>query len=603
MRDELDEFLRRQNDPNWWRELNDKLNNKNVKLSKEDVELIERIRNGRYPYAADDENDLYQPIETKSPDYIHAISEYNPKRRYVRSLSERKIVNRYLQAIRRGWLKVRSRKEILKEYKQKMNKIWDIWSDETITSYRPRRLPKQIDAPKKDPPTHAESYNPPQEYLLDEKEKNEQEELDPEDRMYNFEPQIFESLRKVPTYNDLINETFERWLDLYICPRVQKKKINIAASQLLPDMPNPSELKPFPSKISVEYKGHNESKIRSISVSPCGKYLASGDEAGNLILWDVQTGRIRQKYVFEGIIDCVKFNPNKNVLVLAVVTLKRVYIIIPQKLYNKAEKKKTEDLIKEFKRNYIPIVDSTSNKKPTWKWDFIDETNGEYIQKDARVILEWEYILKKLDWHSKGDYFATLADNVQVSTQVLIHSLSKAQTQKPFSKSKGIIETLSFHPTKPLFFVCNDQQVFCYNLQKQTLTRKLHSGARMVSSIAIHPKGDNFVVGSYDKKLMWFDLELGNTPYKKMKYHSKAIRNVCFSSVYPLFASASDDGSLNVFHGQVYEETVMNPLIVPVKILKGHGIRDRLGVLDCIFHPDQPWLFSAGADGRLLLWV
>ena len=604
MRDELDEFLRRQNDPNWWRELNDKLNNKNVKLSKEDVELIERIRSGRYPYAVDDEEkEMYRPLETKNPDYIHAISEYNPKRRYVRSLSERKIVNRYLQAIRRGWLKVRTRRQILKEYKKKFNKIWDIWSDETITSYRPRRLPKQIDAPKKDPPTHAESYNPPKEYLLDEKEKNEQMELDPEDRMYNFEPQVFDSLRSVPMYSNLVNETFERWLDLYICPRVQKKKINIAASQLIPDMPNPSELKPFPSKISVEYKGHNESKIRSISVSPCGRYLASGDEAGNVILWDVQTGRIRQRYTFEGIIDCVRFNPNKNVLALAVVTLKKVYILIPQKLYNKFEKKKTEELIKEFKRSYVPVQDSTTNKKPPWKWEFLDETNEEFIKKDIRVVLEFEYILKKIDWHSKGDYFATLASNIQVSTQVLIHSLSKAQTQKPFSKSKGIIETLSFHPTKPLFFVCNDQQVFCYNLQKQTLTRKFHSGARLVSSIALHPKGDNFVIGSYDKKLMWFDLELGNTPYKKMKYHSKAIRNVCFSHVYPLFASASDDGSLNVFHGQVYEETVMNPLIVPVKILKGHGIRDRLGVLDWVFHPEQPWLFSAGADGRLLLWV
>ena len=125
----------------------------------------------------------------------------------------------------------------------------------------------------------------------------------------------------------------------------------------------------------------------------------------------------------------------------------------------------------------------------------------------------------------------------------------------------------------------------------------------MVSSIALHPKGENFVVGSYDKKLMWFDLEMGSTPYKKMKYHQKAIRNVSFSKLYPLFASSSDDGSLNVFHGQVYEDSAMNPLIVPVKILKGHGVRDKLGVLDCVFHPGQPWLFSAGADGRLLLWV
>ena len=263
-RDEIDEFLRRQQDPNWWKELSDKLNNKNVKLSREDVELIERIRSGRLPFKEDEIKLEYPKDNTVR---IHAINEFNPKRRYVRSLYERKIVNRYLQAIRRGWLKVRSRKEVIKEYRQKFKKIWDIWKDESITSYRSSRLPKQIDAPKRDLPTHAESYRPPSEYILDEKEREEQDDLDPEDRMYNFEPQSFECLRRVPLYQNMIKENFERCLDLYICPRVQKKKINIAASSLIPDMPNPSDLKPFPSKISIEYKGHDDSKVRSLSVS------------------------------------------------------------------------------------------------------------------------------------------------------------------------------------------------------------------------------------------------------------------------------------------------------------------------------------------------
>ena len=74
----------------------------------------------------------------------------------------------------------------------------DIWKDESITAYRPIGLPKQIDTPKKDSPTHAESYNPPKEYFADEKEKIEQEGLEPEERMYNFDPKFFESLRKVP---------------------------------------------------------------------------------------------------------------------------------------------------------------------------------------------------------------------------------------------------------------------------------------------------------------------------------------------------------------------------------------------------------------------
>lgn len=46
----------------------------------------------------------------------------------------------------------------------------------------------------------------------------------------------------------------------------------------------------------------------------------------------------------------------------------------------------------------------------------------------------------------------------------------------------------------------------------------------------------------------------------------------------PLFASCSDDGSIQIFHGMVYNDLLQNPLIVPVKILKaGHQIVDSLG--------------------------
>ena len=49
-------------------------------------------------------------------------------------------------------------------------------------------MPKPIAAPKRALPTHAESFNPPEEFLLDEKEQEEFAELDEEDRPYNFTP-------------------------------------------------------------------------------------------------------------------------------------------------------------------------------------------------------------------------------------------------------------------------------------------------------------------------------------------------------------------------------------------------------------------------------
>jgi ribosome biogenesis protein ERB1 len=99
-------------------------------------------------------------------------------------------------------------------------------------------MPKAIAAPKRDLPVNAESYNPPEEYLLDEKEREEYEKLEKEDRPMNYLPQKFEALRKVPLYQDLIREHFERCLDLYLCPRVLKKKVNVSDPQtLIPELP------------------------------------------------------------------------------------------------------------------------------------------------------------------------------------------------------------------------------------------------------------------------------------------------------------------------------------------------------------------------------
>jgi ribosome biogenesis protein ERB1 len=69
-----------------------------------------------------------------------------------------------------------------------MEKVWDIWEDESVVTWQPRKMPKSIAAPKRDLPVHAESYNPPEEYLLDDKEKEEFEKLDEEDRPYNYLP-------------------------------------------------------------------------------------------------------------------------------------------------------------------------------------------------------------------------------------------------------------------------------------------------------------------------------------------------------------------------------------------------------------------------------
>jgi ribosome biogenesis protein ERB1 len=67
-----------------------------------------------------------------------------------------------------------------------------------------------------------------------------------------------------------------------------------------------------------------------------------------------------------------------------------------------------------------------------------------------------------------------------------------------------------------------------YHLLEQKLVKRLLSGCKWLSSIDIHHSGDHVIVGSYDRRLVWFDMDLSSTPYKTLKFHEKAVRGVSF---------------------------------------------------------------------------
>lgn len=90
---------------------------------------------------------------------------------------------------------------------------------------------------------------------LSQEEKNAEELLDEEDKP-DFTPQAFDSLRQVPMYSDFIKERFERCLDLYLCPRGKKNRINVDPQSLVPKLPKPQDLQPFPTTLLLRYTGH-----------------------------------------------------------------------------------------------------------------------------------------------------------------------------------------------------------------------------------------------------------------------------------------------------------------------------------------------------------
>ena len=66
-------------------------------------------------------------------------------------------------------------------------------------------------------------------------------------------------------------------------------------------------------------------------------------------------------------------------------------------------------------------------------------------------------------------------------------------------------------------------------------------GNDTISSIAIHPSGEHFVLGTYEKNVKWVEMEYTKRPIS-MRHHHGPVRSVAIHKRYPLFASASDDG-------------------------------------------------------------
>ena len=133
--------------------------------------------------------------------------------------------------------------------------------------------------------------------------------------------------------------------------------------------------------------------------------------------------------------------------------------------------------------------------------------------------------------------------------------LSVCPFQAPFSKSIGQPQAAVFHPRKPLLYVANQRTVRVYSLTKQALEQKLEAGVKWISGLDIHPGGDHVILSSYDYRTVWFDSELSSRPYKTLKYHAKAVRRAVFHpGGYPLMATASDDGTVHVFHARVFND-------------------------------------------------
>lgn len=321
---------------------------------------------------------------------------------------------------------------------------------------------------------------------------------------------------------------------------------------------------------------------------------------------------------FSSAVTAVAWNPQH--LLLSVAAEENVFFLDPGLELQASSDISTEDgtetpvtisSLLEFKEAAKP-GDGEENEEPTAAkakavhWRQVLADTPQYAA-GCRLCISTDGDVQHLVWHHKGNYCAAVSPKARAtSNQCIIHALNQQKSMRPFAKLRGgqQVQSCAFHPSKPHFMVATMRSVRIYDLQKQAQVKQLISGAKWISSVTVHPTGDHVVVGSYDRRVVWWDLDFASKPYKTLQYHDKAVRCAVFHpGKFPLLAACSDDATVSILHAKVFSDLMQSPMIVPVKRLRDHMVNQGFGVLACAWHPHQPWLFTAGSDGRAYLWA
>lgn len=290
--------------------------------------------------------------------------------------------------------------------------FYALWSDADMAA---APHPMHMPAPKMTLPGHAESYNPPAEYLWTEDEKREHDEKEDEDKKGMVVPAKYGALRHVPAYSDFVQERFERCLDLYLAPRALRRRPRLDikdASELIPKLPSPRELRPFPHTCAVTYAHPLGVRTRSVDLDPTGMWVLTGADDGVVRLWETTVGRCAATWALgrePGAsamtpVTSVAWCTNRERPLFAAAVGGKVHVVSPVRVLSteKAELASTYALA-AFNTKTTEEGSSSSIADVRWNKTKDGDDSGRLLE------IEVPGTLREIVWHRRGDYFATIA--------------------------------------------------------------------------------------------------------------------------------------------------------------------------------------------------
>jgi ribosome biogenesis protein ERB1 len=145
--DQLDYFLKKMEDVDFWRTVQDPQTGQNVVLSEEDIQLIKAIKKQKAP---DQNFDNYEPwIEwfTSEIEKFPLRNVPESKQSFLPSKTEARKIGRIVHSLKMGWMKTNAEREKIIADK-KFPKFYMLWESDTGRE-KIRRIHDHVAAPKR----------------------------------------------------------------------------------------------------------------------------------------------------------------------------------------------------------------------------------------------------------------------------------------------------------------------------------------------------------------------------------------------------------------------------------------------------------------------
>ena len=277
-----------------------------------------------------------------------------------------------------------------------------------------------------------------------------------------------------------------------------------------------------------------DAEVNAIALSVDGNRLASGDNDGNIQLWDVEQGKLIAILPADGqAIAALAFSPDGQWLVSG----DRAHRVI---IWHTRTYKRLQTWVgHQAGVTAIAVapdgqwVISGSSDKAVNVWN---GATDKLIHRFAGHGAGIEAIALSADGHLLASGDADGAIKIwQVETQELLRTLSK---------HAGAVGAIAFSPDAEILISGSwDMTVQVRHVSASGLIHKLSGHLLPITSVAVHPEGGAIATGSHDATIKLWDLQRGSL-LATLTGHTGAVESVIFGPDGTFLLSASRDGTL-----------------------------------------------------------